>query len=576
MAYCPQAISSKEDTAQLTLSKTAFPEKPVFSYTVKKNDILSSLIRQISGVTEKDIPRYYRMIKELNPQIEDLNKLETGQTIILPGRGFSTAGHQSSTDSNVGSSLPKGSGQQIYQVKKGDSLIRIVHRELKITSRTQPAMLAIKSLNPVIQDANKIYVGQMIQLPGIQAATKGGLAQSHPDQASLLPLSSFRTEKKASSGNIDLVPPPETSSHQEATSPEPKQTMVLPLSERLAVIRRLINQVNGNMITSGNYYLPVSGTGQITIDCSMIPVIELDGQNTIFIDIKGLSGNHLKKIIKGSWNNYHFVKIEDKDDIIVILKKIFNSVQSHEISRAQKPVLVSSLPPLEILADWIITPKEKNQKPTKTLALRFVYENTPLLPQAVLDCAGRQSLMITEISPEKGLISKSVEIYSLPPAMILPASSAREFSYALLSRLNISGEKDADIRVFSIARDGFNLSIKADLLVERGKNKTAIFSRDLPLQFINILQNAGYELIFLSDQDAPSQKMEKILRGFHFVFTTGYFSFSGLDKNHPPYHFGFDGFKIKADRDIYAVNFAFNQELRGLIREAWSADIIQY
>jgi hypothetical protein len=70
--------------------------------------------------------------------------------------------------------------------------------------------------------------------------------------------------------------------------------------------------------------------------------------------------------------------------------------------------------------------------------------------------------------------------------------------------------------------------------------------------------------------------MEKILRGFNFAFTSGYFTFSGLDKNQPPYNFGFSGTKIKTDKDSYVVNFDFNQELRGLMQKTWSANIVRY
>jgi hypothetical protein len=159
---------------------------------------------------------------------------------------------------------------------------------------------------------------------------------------------------------------------------------------------------------------------------------------------------------------------------------------------------------------------------------------------------------------------------------VIPSSPTRDFSYALLSYLNIIGEKDVDVRVFNITQDGFNLSIKADILVTRGEKKYIIFSRDLPPQFINILKKAGNELIFIPDTDTPSKTMEKLLTGFNFVFTSGHFSFSGTDKNQPPYSLGFSGTKIKTDKDIYVVNFDFNQDLRGLMQETWSANIVRY
>jgi len=560
MAFDTQAFSAKEDTAQLTFSKTAMAKKPVQSYTVQKDDVLSSIIRKIHGVTEKDIPHYYRMIKELNPQVEDFNNLAVGQKILLPGKSIAVA--EEKTDDFIHAPSEKLTGAQAYRVKKGDNLIGIVHRELQITSSTQKTMLLIKSINPSLTDAHKIYVGQVIRLPKGHPPVKDGEQPTGPAKI---------TETTARDASLPDLPPAQTEK-----SLSGKDAIILSPAARLAVIRHIVTQMKGTMLTSGKYYLPVSKTEQLTIDCSMIPVVELDDRITIFLDPGNRSTSQLKKIIGNRWSNYHLVKIDDKDDIIVILKKIFQTTKTYEISKTQKPVLVGSSPQMEIIMDWLITRKDVKKNPAITQGLRFVYENNALLPRAIVNYAGRHSLMITEIAPDKGLVGKPEEIYSLPPVTVLPAMSATEFSLALLAYLNIPAQKDIDVRVFNIAEDGFNLSIKADIAVTRGEKKTILFSRNLPPQFVNILQKAGNEVIFISDQDGPAKNMEKILRSFNFAFTSGYFTFSGLDKNQPPYTFGFTGTKIKTDKDVYAVNFEFNHDLRGLMLETWSANIVQY
>ena len=70
--------------------------------------------------------------------------------------------------------------------------------------------------------------------------------------------------------------------------------------------------------------------------------------------------------------------------------------------------------------------------------------------------------------------------------------------------------------------------------------------------------------------------MEKSLRGLNINFTTGNFNFSGLEKNQPPYTLSFRATRIKTDKELYLVNFNFNDDLRGLMQETWSAGIIQY
>ncbi|PKN05947.1 MAG: hypothetical protein CVU72_06985, partial [Deltaproteobacteria bacterium HGW-Deltaproteobacteria-7] len=396
MAFHSPVMSAKEDTAQLTFSKTAISKKTVNLYTVQKEDVLSAIVRKIPGVTEKDIPNYYRMIKELNPHIADLDKLQVGQKIVLPGKNIAlTEEKTAAVDIPANKQSQESAAPQAYRVKKGDSLIRIIHRELHIKSNTQKTMLQIKSLNPSIKDANKIYIGQVIRLPEGQAVARTGTQPPQQDTPALsLPEEEQMQTEKTVTGKDSIVLSPEA---------------------RMAVIRHIFAQMNGTMMTTGNYYLPVSKTEQLTIDCSVIPVLELDDRTTIFLDLENRSNSHLKKILSDHWNNYHLVKIDAKDDIITILKKIFKNTKSYEITKAQKPVTVGSSPPLEIIMDWLINRKIAKQSPSTIQGLRFVYENNSLLPRAIVNYARRHSFMITEISPEKGLVAKPEEIYSLSP-----------------------------------------------------------------------------------------------------------------------------------------------------------------
>lgn len=286
--------------------------------------------------------------------------------------------------------------------------------------------------------------------------------------------------------------------------------------------------------------------------------------------------DHLRKMIREYWSNFHLVRIYANDDVITTLKKIFNKTRNHEIVRAHKPVSVGTRPSLNVVVDWLISAKNAKTSPPTTQALRFVDANSNLLPRALVKYAARHSLILTEISSGKGLAEKPEEIYSLPPKTLLPRSSVRDFSYALLASLNIPVEKDVDVKVFDIKRDGYNLSLKADVAATYGGEKYLIFSRNVSPEFINMLQKSGNKLIFLSDRDVPAKNMEKILRGLNMNFTTGNFTFSGLEKNQPPYTLGFHGTRIKTEKEIYFVNFDFNDDLRGLMQETWSAGIIQY
>ena len=548
-----QPVAAKEDTAQITLKKTAVSKKKLYTYTVKKGDILSTIIRHIPGITEEDISNNYQLIKELNPRVPDLDNLEVGQSLVLPGKPFTESEGKDTTaaTSKISSNMGKH-----YKIKKGDTLIKIIYRELKVRTNILKTLKIIKSINPSIRNINKIYAGNIIKLPGKTIFVK------------------TTEETKAAAPEVVKL-------SEKTTQPEKvieiNEKKFMPPEARLAVLKQVITQMNGSSITTtGNYYLPIPKTGQVTIDCSKIPVIEFDDNTTVFLDLENRAHNNLKKMISDNWANYYLIKVNKNDDVIAILKKVINTTKSYSMTKSEKPMTIGAFPPVEVIVDWVIVNTLPKQAQPIKQGLRLVYENNLLLPKSIKNYSQKNGLIITEISEETGIVGKPEEVYSLPPMPVFPTTSAKDFSYALVSYLGLSAEKDVDIQMFDAKKDGFNLSIKADVLIKNENKKYIIYSQSLSPQFANSLKQAGNELIFVNDNDDPKNIMEKILHGLNISFTSGNFTFSGKEKNQAPYSLNFIGTKIKTDKDLYVIDFDIDQDLRGLLQEVWSANIAKY
>ena len=555
-AWIYQPVAAKEDTAQITLRKTAVHRNKLYTYTVKKGDLLSTIIKNIPGVTAKDISNNYQLIKELNPNISDLDNLETGQSLVLPGKPVTVAEEKELTPPPAVTAAISSIRGKHYTIKRGDTLFKIIRRELKITKTNIPKTLRIiKSINPGIRNVNKIYAGKIIKLPGKTIFVKT------PE------------ETKAVEQGVDKL-------SEKTIQPEKiieiKEKIFMPPEARLAVLKQVITQMNGSVTTSGNYYIPIPNTGQVTIDCSKIPVIEFGDNTTVFLDLENRAPNNLKKMISDNWANYYLVKVDKNDDIIAILKKIINTTKSYRMTKSEKPIMIGAYPPVEVIVDWVIVSNLPKQAQPLKQGLRLIYENNLLLPKSIKNYSQKNGLIITEISGESGIVGKPEEVYSLPPMPVFPTTSAKDFSYALVSSLGLSAEKDADIQMFDTLNDGINLSIKADVLVNNDNKKYIIYSHSLSPQFANSLKQAGNELIFVNDNDDPKNIMEKILRVLNISFTSGDFTFSGPEKNQAPYALNFIGTKIKTDKVLYVIDFDIDQELRGLLQEVWSANIAKY
>ncbi|MEI6610001.1 MAG: LysM peptidoglycan-binding domain-containing protein [Deltaproteobacteria bacterium] len=557
--FCEFSMA-KEDTAQITLKKTATSKQKLYTYTVKKGDMISTLLRQIPNVNEEGVKDNYKLVKDLNPDISNLNKLHAGQLLVLPWKPLSEAGQnkiESKTEDKSAASLTplaKPASGNTYAIKKGDNLIKIIHRELKIKTNTRQILKVIQSINPKIVDVNRIYAGQTIKLPGQSVFVKAA------------------EEEKTTV--------PEVLQDESQTQPEEiielKEKIVMPPEARLALIKHVITQMNGSIMTTGNYYLPIPKTGQITIDCSKIPVIEFDDQTTMFLDLDNRAEDNLKKIISDNWANYSLIKVDKRDDVIAVFKKIFNAAKGYSITKKDTPMTIGTLPPVDLIVDWVITKSNSKQLQPLIQGLTIVYGNNPLLPKSIKNYAQKNGLIITEFSEETGVVGGPEEIYSLPPMPVFPATSVKDFSYALISYLGFKADKNSEVKVFDIVKDGFNLSIKADVLVKSANKRYIIYSRILPAQFVKALKKAGYEIIFVAETDTPKVIMEKILPGLNVIFASGYFTFSGIDKNQAPYLLSFQGTKIKTDTNLYIIDFEIDQGLRSMLRETWAANIGRY
>ncbi|KQC07507.1 MAG: hypothetical protein APR62_06365 [Smithella sp. SDB] len=567
MVYQP--ADAKENQAQTIPNETSVSKKNLYTYTVKKGDLLSVIIRHIPGITEKDISNNYKLIKELNPHIPNLNKLEAGQSLILPGKPIMEADLKNeakekkikvkkAVSPRTKKSFHKNTSANVkfYKIKKGDGLMEIIRRELKVAEADIPKVLKlIKALNPRLKNVNRIHPGKVIKLPGSTALAKTTI------------------KTKADEQKVAKLSEPSTQPEKIA---ETKEKKFMPPEVGFAVLKYVITQMNGSVTTTGNYYLPFSKTGQVTIDCSKIPVIEFDDNTTIFLDLENRATNNLKKMISDNWENYYLIKTDKNDDVITILKKVINTTKSYSMIKSEKPLIIGAYPPVEVTVDWVIFSTVPKKTKSLKQGLRIIDENNVMLPKSIKNYSRKNGLIITEISPESGLVGKPDEVYSLPPVPVFPTISARDFSYALVTTLGLNAEKDVDIQMFDTVKDGFNLSIKADVLIKNENKKYIIYSQSLSPQFINALKQAGNEIILVKDNDSPKNMMEKILQGLHIPFTSGNFNFSGVEKKQAPYALDFNGTRINTDKDLYVVDFDFDQELRGLLQEVWSVNIARY
>lgn len=351
------SLMAAEGTAHLAFKKAAPGNDNKQAYIIRSGDSISHIVRKLGSTA----PRY-SVIRRLNPHITDLNRIYPGQKLIL-----TLPGEQGGT-TEVGS----------YTAKDGDSITSIIISELN----TPPAeavktLRLIKQLNPQVTDFNKIYPGQLINIP------RGKLSPSVP--------------AKSSVDNKPLAKAPPAT------------------EEYLHILRQVIEQLYGKVITSGNHYIPLPESGQIIIDRAIVPVVEMEDGTTVMLDHAGRMPDILADIIQSNWKNYHVVKIVSGQSIASVLQQIILLSSSLQMVKVEKPLSFDDTPQGKLSIDWLITKKSLSGSAFYQLGLIFAADKSQLLPSAsIVNCALKKGINVCEILEDK------VQINIQNPAQLRP------------------------------------------------------------------------------------------------------------------------------------------------------------
>ncbi|TYS70927.1 LysM peptidoglycan-binding domain-containing protein [Sutcliffiella horikoshii] len=133
------------------------PSQPTsITYTIKSGDSLSMIA--------KNHQTNIANLLKLNPSITDVNKIYVGQKINVAAPSSQTPGQPVTPTPSP--SQPEQPKTNTYTIKSGDNLS-------SVASRHGVTLNALLSANPSIKDANRISIGQVINIPGNAASNPG-------------------------------------------------------------------------------------------------------------------------------------------------------------------------------------------------------------------------------------------------------------------------------------------------------------------------------------------------------------------------------------------------------------------
>ncbi|MFP4480428.1 MAG: LysM peptidoglycan-binding domain-containing protein [Desulfohalobiaceae bacterium] len=166
---------------QKQLQKESKNQAPkVYRYRVRKGEYIYSILREM-GLKEKELPRVMQEVKDLNPHIQNFNRIQPGQEIKLPAR---LGPEQPQVlEYKQGAEV---SARQIptraYQVQKGEHLVQILRQELNLPDELifDEYLNLVLDLNPDLDNPNLLQSGDRLRLPLLKDKAETGSSKQDP------------------------------------------------------------------------------------------------------------------------------------------------------------------------------------------------------------------------------------------------------------------------------------------------------------------------------------------------------------------------------------------------------------
>lgn len=539
--------AAREETVSLTFRTSAAAEEGGFFYTVKAGDSMSEIIHDEFGVSYGEIYRILDLVREINPQIKDINIIHTGQKIRLPGRGKSPDTDSSRNTPPESTSPPeKGPHLLTYTVQRGDTVSRIIHTTLGIAYSDMKATLEeVKRLNPHIRDLNIVQPGDVITLPGYGTTSPAGADAS---------------EKEGLLAAAKDKEPPE--------KPAVQERPFLDVEQEIDAIDRVVGRMHGSVIREGTFYIPLPPAGQMSVDCARVPIVEFDEGMTMLLDFSNRVPDNLKQIIESKWKNYVIVRRKPDSDTPSMLEGVIEASRSYKLHRIEGYRTVGQSSLVNILVDWIVSHNDSD-----SFAINLLDNGSSLLHKNILNYTDSKGLEIIEVLQGRGIVRMAA---ALPPRAptTLTYKTKRQLAESVLTVLGHASVRDASIRIFDIERDGFNLSIKADLSLSIDGRDILVVFQKIPRQFLDILESRGTIIATLSEEMEKEAIVTRVLETVKAPFLQETFPFTlaeGRGKILLP------AIRTRSEEGfLYFIDYDIDSDIYGLLYEKWEVDAVRY
>jgi hypothetical protein len=395
-------------------------------YVVHKNDSLIQVFQEKGGIIDENPEEFLKIFKRLNPQVVDLESIRPGQQIFIPlkkmgkdreisSRIFTLPMVTISANKTQPASEPNPSSSFTeYKIKPGDTLSRIFHQYFGVMNATLfgERLRLFQKNNPDITDINRIYPGQTIRMPLLDATGDSG------------------------------------------AFPE----------DRTGPLERVAALLNAKLARKGICYFPMPGKDDFGLDLAQFPIMEFsDGLRILFNSGRVLI-NDAQNVIHHFWPEIKIVDVPYDASYDEILEQVFKVApylgEPFKKSSRDDAALLRSLPdPSAIQATGgHVSVRGKPQlvetlmrilgvSYTQNVEMSFPYADIQISSHANWIWSGKGKPVLVDFGSFYGDAIQALEKTGFVVIQILDTDSIRLSFPRLLNAIGVSFTMDSELQM---------------------------------------------------------------------------------------------------------------------------------
>lgn len=412
-----------------------------------------------------------------------------------------------------------------YTVKEGEWLWKILRDRYKVPLYQRLKFLdVIKRLNPTISNENEVYPGQKIFIPlKLEAETEQTPVPEYKPTSKQEDKSAkelLTKPSKAEGTNIGDKSSTLTVVKDKAAPVETEKLLPLLTESSPKDIKDFIGTIFINTgdryINKGNYYIPIHGGGELTLDSETFPILEMkNGGKIIIVDVDNHLPAKIEKLVESSWNNYKILNIQKDDSVESIFKRLFALSGNYSIIKSDKPLTLKDNITTTLWSDWVISEKQDSPSKNMIYVVNIVDGKEKATPQTIKDYLKMLEVSVINVSLDgkkeslqdqrKAIIGETEEVISLN------SSNHNELIRSLLALVNQSFTTEVKLPLSSESKSIFNLEFMADILLKRGDLNYIISLNEIPDDLAKMLIENKLTILAIQKDETQESVISKVL-----------------------------------------------------------------